>query len=70
MKTIVLALTTLFLFSFSMYDAEINKDYIIPKDTKKAAVIINEAFATPFKQLKFKYLLRISNSPIKKSFKN
>ena len=54
MKTIVFAISTIFLFSFTILESENKDDYIIPKDTKKAARIINEAFATPFKSLKFK----------------
>lgn len=56
MKTIVLVLTTLFLFSFSMNPDPAKDNYIIPKDAKKAAVIINEAFATSFKTMKVKVI--------------
>lgn len=51
MKTIILAISTLFIFSFISVEKD---DYVIPKDAKKAALIVNQTFATPFKKLKFK----------------
>ena len=54
MKALALTIFAFCLISFSLIENNPKEEYIIPKDTKKAAVIINEAFATSFKALKFK----------------